>query len=430
MTFQIITLGCKVNTYESEIMRESLLKKGYQFVEENADITIINTCSVTNMADKKSRKMVGHAKRENPNTILVVAGCSSENKNEIYEKMEIDILIGNKDKSKIVSFIEEYLKTGKRYVKFYQTRNLPFEDMSVEKFSTHTRAFLKIQDGCNNFCSYCIIPFVRGTIRSKEMGVALDEVKTLVQNGHQEVVLTGIHTGSYGEGTNYDLTDLIHEMSKIDALKRIRISSIEITELNDKFLNELKNNPKICNHLHIPLQAGSDEILLKMRRKYDLDYFEKKLKEIRYIRPDISISTDVIVGHPFETEELFLKTLENCKKFQFSKIHAFPYSLREGTLASTMKEQVLEVDKKNRNKRLIELSEELERNYSDHFLNQTLEVLIEDSKESVSIGHTSNYLEVHVSKKIDRNSMVCVKFIKFENNYLVGEVLLKEKVKS
>lgn len=425
MTFQIITLGCKVNIYESEIMKEKLIEAGYKNTKEKADITIINTCSVTNMADKKSQKLVRHAKRENKNTILVVAGCSSENKKENYQKMDIDILIGNKDKSKIVTLIKEYCNSKNKVERFYHTRNLPFENMSVNHFTTHTRAFLKIQDGCNNFCSYCIIPYVRGTTRCKDFNDAIKEAKQLAEH-HQEIVLTGIHTGSYRDG-DLDLTDLIHEMSKIEKLKRIRISSIEITELNDKFLKELENNSKICNHLHIPLQAGSDEILKKMNRKYDLKYFEEKISKIRNIRPDISISTDVIVGHPYENDDLFNETINTIKKISFSKIHAFPYSKREGTVAANMPCQIDESIKKERNKTLIEVSKELEKNYAQKFLNQTVTVLIEESNDTYSIGHTSNYLKVKIDELKEANELCEVKIQKYDNNYLIGELIPTSK---
>lgn len=429
MTFHIITLGCKVNIYESEIMKELLENAGYQYQEnEAANIIIINTCSVTNMADKKSQKLVRHAKRYNENAIIVVAGCSSENKEELYQSMNIDILLGNKDKSKIVELLQLYQKNQQKIERFYHTRNLPFEDMTINRFKSHTRAFLKIQDGCNNFCSYCIIPYVRGTIRSKDINKALEEAKILVSNGHSEIVLTGIHTGSYGNGTNYDLTDLIHEMSKIKDLKRIRISSIEITELNEKFLNELKENPKICDHLHIPLQAGSDPILKKMNRKYDLNFFEQKLKQIREIRPDISITTDIIVGHPYETDELFQKTLETAKQFQFSKIHAFPYSKREGTIAATMDFQIEEGTKKERNRKLIALSDDLEHQYAKSFIDSTIEVLIEEEKNGIFIGHTSNYLKMEINgESIEINKYYYVKIKKIQKNTLIGETIPNKK---
>lgn len=421
MTFSIITLGCKVNLYESEMMKEKLEKAGFLFQEENSDITIINTCTVTNMADKKSQKMVRHIKKSNPNTILVVAGCSSENKQKEYESMDIDILIGNQNKSKIVFYLNQYKEEKKKKIQFANTRNIPFESMEIEKFTSHTRAFLKIQDGCNNFCSYCIIPYVRGVLRSKPMKDVLKEANSFVNHGHKEIVLTGINTGAYGYGMNYDLTDLIHELSKIKKLKRIRISSIEITELNDKFLNELRKNSKICDHLHIPLQAGSDDILKKMNRKYNLKEFENKLKEIRNIRPFINITTDIIVGHPFETDELFQQTLNTVKKFKFSKVHAFPYSKRDGTASAKMIEQVKEEIKKERNRELISLSNTLELEYAKQFLNQTMDVLIEETKDQFYVGHTSNYLKVKIKNESEQNQMESVLLQKLDGVEIIGE---------
>ena len=405
MTFNIITLGCKVNSYESEIMKELLIKKGYKENEINPDIIIINTCSVTNVADNKSKKMVRHYKRENDKAILVVCGCSTENNREVYKQMDIDILLGNKDKSKIVEYIEKFKKDHKKNIKFYDQKDLEFEDMTTTEFSSHARAFVKIQDGCNNYCSFCIIPYVRGSIRSKDLNKTIEEIKTLVKNGHKEIVLTGIHTGSYGEGTNYDLTDLIHEISKIDDLKRIRISSIEVTELDDKFLDELKNNPKICNHMHIPLQAGSDEILKRMNRKYDLEYFFNKIDTIRKIRPDINISTDVIVGHPYETEELFNKTIDTCKKVNFAKIHVFPYSKRDGTPSARMPMQVDEHEKKLRSRALVDLSNKLEIDYAKKFIGCKADVLIEEIVNGYAIGHTSNFIKLKIADDLKPNQI-------------------------
>ena len=390
MTFKIITLGCKVNTYESEVMQEHLLKAGYKLVEEDAksDIVIINTCSVTNMADSKSRKLIRHAKRENPSGVLVVCGCSAENHQEELKDLNIDILIGNNGKSKIVSLINNYLASKTPYTYFAGTRDLDFEDMEVDKFTTHTRGFIKVQDGCNNFCTYCIIPYMRGNIRSKNFNVALKEAENLVNNGHQEIVLTGIHTGSYGRGTDHDLTDLINAMSKIAGLKNIRISSIEITELDEKFMEMLKTNPKVCHHMHIPLQSGSDKILKLMNRKYNKSEFLKKIKEIRECIPDINITTDVITGFPSETESDFEECLEFCETVGFSKIHTFPYSERTGTVAAKMPNQVPVNIRKERAKRLIALSDKLELIYNQDQIGKTFPVLIEEVKDDTSIGHT------------------------------------------
>ena len=390
MKFNIVTFGCKVNQYESNMMKERMLSSNFFYVENisEANIIVVNTCSVTNVADKKCLKMIRRIKREYPNSILVVAGCSSQNKQEIYENLDIDILIGNKDKSMIDILLKEYIKTHKRYVKFYNDRKLDFEDMLISDYN-HIRAFIKIEDGCDNFCSYCIIPYVRGSVRSKNFETVIKEAKLLTQKGHKEIVLTGIHTGHYMDN-DYDLTDLINELSKIEDLLRIRISSIEITELNDKFLNMLSTNKKVCDHLHIPLQAGSDEILKKMNRKYDLKYYEEKIKKIRMIRPDISITTDIIVGFPYETDKLFNETLEFSRKMNFSKIHVFPYSIRLGTSAANMPNQVDESIKKERVKKLMDLSEIMEKEYYNKFVGKELDILVEECDNNVSIGHSSN----------------------------------------
>ena len=394
MKFQIITLGCKVNAYESEFMLEELKRSGYLYSEEEPDIIIINTCSVTNMADRKSRKLVHKARREHQDAILIVVGCSSQNHQEDYQNMGIDILLGNKEKSKIVFIIENYLKTHEKYTYFTKERALDFEDMKVDKFTTHTRAFVKIQDGCDNFCSYCIIPYVRGSVRSKDFNQALSEVETLVLNGHKEVVLTGIHTGSYSS-LGHDLTDLIEQMAKIKGLERIRISSIEITELNDRFLDLLKREEKIANHLHIPLQSGSDTVLKRMNRKYDTNYFREKIKRIREIRPDISITTDCIVGHPYETDECFLEYVAFCGEMNFSKLHVFPYSVRTGTAASFMP-QVDEKVKKERVQVLLKLSQELEEKYFEKFIGRELDVITEEYEGDYTVGFTSNYIKVYL----------------------------------
>lgn len=405
MKFNIITLGCKVNSYESNFMKEALVKNGFSFCNLNkkCDILILNTCTVTDTSDKKSLKEVRRLKRENPNAILVVCGCSVQNDKTKYDDLGINILMGNINKSNIVSIIEKYLddKTPVEYVA--KTRDLPFENMEVD-ISDHTRAYIKIEDGCDNFCSYCIIPFVRGKKRSKDFSLVLREVQHLANNGYKEIVLTGIDTVGY-ESNGKDLTDLIHEMSKINGIERIRQSSIEITQINEKFINELKNNKKICDHIHIPLQSGSDSILKLMNRKYDLKYFFDKIDMIRSVRPDISITTDVIVGFPGETEEMFLETMETCKKINFSKIHAFPYSERKGTKASMMDGKVAESVKHERVKKLLELSDSLEKSYYDKFKGKKLDVLIEELNEFGSKGHTSNYLMVHTNEKLQKGEI-------------------------
>ena len=425
MTFKIITLGCKVNTYESEVMQEKLIKAGFKKEEDEeakSDIIIINTCSVTNMADSKSRKIIRHAKRENPNCILVVCGCSAENHQAELKDLNIDILIGNTGKSKIVDLINDYLINKTPYTYFAGTRDLEFEDMQVDEFTSHTRGFIKVQDGCNNFCTYCIIPYMRGNIRSKDLNTALEEAKTLVAHGHQEIVLTGIHTGSYGRGTDHDLTDLINAMSDIEGLKNIRISSIEVTELNEKFMNMLKTNTKVCHHMHIPLQSGSDKILKLMNRKYNKKEFLAKIKEIRTCVPDINITTDVITGFPDETETDFQECLDFVKEVGFTKVHTFPYSERTGTVASKMPNQVPVNIRKERAKRLIELSDTLELAYNTDQIGKTFAVLIEEVGEDTSIGHTSTYLKVIVNEKLEHNKFYNIKITKATKDCVYGVV--------
>lgn len=421
MKFKIITLGCKVNTYESEYMLEELLRSGYIYDEEKPDIVIINTCSVTNNSDAKSLKLVRRARREHSMAILVVCGCSVQNNMQKYQDLDIQILIGNQGKKNIVNLINNYLETKRIYQYITTDRNLPFENMKVNKFTTHTRAFIKIQDGCNNFCSYCIIPYTRGDIRSKDFDTVIEEAKILVSNGHQEIVLTGIHTGAYYDH-GHDLSDLLMELAKIEGLIRIRISSIEITELNDKFLRVLAETPKIAHHLHIPLQGGSDAILKRMNRKYDKDYYRKKIAEIRKIYPDISITTDCIVGHPYETDEDFEEYIDFCQEMKFSKMHVFPYSLRNGTASSFMP-QVDEKIKKERTKKLISLSDTLEEQYMQKFIGQELEIITEEYVGKYVVGHTSNYLKIAVEGDYLLNKRYLVFIDQVGEHLLYGHVL-------
>lgn len=419
MKFSIITFGCKVNSYESEYMKEQLLKNNYLYNDDykTSDIVIVNTCSVTNTADNKCKKMIRDVRRDNKKAILMVCGCTAENKRETLNDLDIDILIGNKEKSLVVKLIQDYLLSNDKYIKFYNTRKLEFEDMEVKEFNDLTRAYVKIQDGCNNYCAYCIIPYVRGSIRSKKFEEVVKEVKNLVAKGHKEIVFTGINTGAYGKETGeYDLTDLIREVSKIKELERIRISSIEITEINDKFILELKNNSKLCGHLHVSLQSGSERILKLMNRKYTKEEYLEKINKIREARPNINLTTDVIVGFPFETEEDFNECIDFCKKVRFSKIHVFPYSVREGTKAATMSDQVPNNIKKERARRLIKIDEELQLAYNKEFINKVVNVLIEEVNDGISTGHTENFLKVVVNEELEPNK--CYDILVKEANIL------------
>lgn len=428
MKVAIYTLGCKVNLYESEVIMNSFKKSGYEIVdfEDDADIVIINTCTVTNTSDKKSRNIIRQAVKKHENAVIVVMGCYSQVRSaDIKEIDGVDIIIGNTKKSKVVSLVEEYLKNKKSITEIDNIMHTDFEAMELDTFETRTRAFVKIQDGCNNFCSYCIIPYSRGNIRSKEKDDVVSEIKCLVKNGYKEVVLTGIHTGHYGKDKyDYDFSDLLSELCKIDNLKRIRISSIEITELDSKFIDVLKNNKVIVNHMHIPLQSGCDKTLKEMNRKYDTKYYLDKINLIRSIRPNISITTDLIVGFPNETEEDFNNTLSFLRKVKFSKIHVFPYSRRKGTKADLMDNQIDEQTKHKRVKEVLKLSEELEIEYMNKFINTDVLVLIEKYENGIVSGHTENYIPVKANGvESDINELLMIHIDKMEYPYLIGNKL-------
>ncbi len=425
MTYNIYTLGCKVNEYESEVMEDLLKNAGYQ-KNDNPDICIINTCTVTNTADSKSRKLIRSLKRKHPNTIIIAVGCLIQNKPDELKELEIDIALGNKDKTKIIEYINNY--NNEMTLKLYDINDMEFEDMVLNN-SNLTRAYIKIQDGCDNYCAYCIIPYVRGHVRCKHKETVISEAKNLIKKGHKEIVLTGIHTGNYHDN-DYDFADLLSDLVKLKDLERLRISSIEVTELNDKVLDVIKNNNILTNHMHIPLQAGSNEILKSMNRKYDLNYFKNKIKEIRSIRPNMSITTDIIVGFPGETDEMFEQTLKTVKEIRFTKIHVFPYSKREGTVASTLPNQIDGNIKKDRVRELLSLSKELEQQYISNYLNKEIDFIPEVYKDGYLIGHTENYLSI----KTKGNEKLLHQIVKVKTNdliypYLIGEIYELDLVK-
>ncbi len=428
MKFAICTLGCKVNTYESEYVSNVFLKHGYKKVDFNeiSDIYIINTCTVTNTSDVKSRKMIRQARRRNKDALVVVMGCFSQIRENNDSILDIcDVVIGNTNKNKIYDIVLDALKNKKKIFKVENIMDSSFENMEIDNFNSRVRAFVKIEDGCENYCTYCIIPYVRGKVRSKKKKDVIKEVTSIVNKGHKEIVLTGIHTGHYGSDLeDCDFSDLLCDLEKIEGLERIRISSIEITELNDKFLETLKKSKKIVNHLHIPLQAGSDNILKLMNRKYDLAYYENKIKEIRKIRPSIAITTDVIVGFPNETKEDFLNTISFVKKINFAAGHVFPYSIRKNTVAAKMSNQIDKEEKHIRCKKLINVFDELEDNYYKEYIGDTLSVIPEVYDNNYLIGHTSNYLKVKfIGCKNLIGQSVNVEITDMESKLLIGNLL-------
>ena len=420
MRVAVYSLGCKVNIYESEYVINLLKNHDYQIVDfdDVADIYIINTCSVTNESDKKSRKIINQAKRKNKDAIVVVMGCYSQIRSG---EVDTDIVIGNKDKSHILDIIDEYLNNHKQIKRVYDLSNQEFEDMTITNFENHTRAFVKIQDGCNAYCSYCIIPYTRGGLRSKKMDKVIEEVSSLVKNGYKEIVLTGIHTGRYGIDINTNLETLLDELVKIEGLYRIRLSSIEINELTPHIIELISTNDKIAKHLHIPIQSGSDKILKSMNRRYNKEEFINKINELKKIK-DISLTTDLIVGFPDEGEEEFQETMDTLKEIGFTKIHTFPYSRRNGTPASTMSNQVEESIKKKRVREVINLSNNLENTYYNKFIDRVFDGLVEARRDEKFVL-TSNYISVVVNDDVQNNEIVNVMITKVDNDKVYGKIV-------
>ena len=422
MTFAIHTFGCKVNIYESEYVINLMQANGYKMVDFNndADIYIINTCSVTNEADKKDRKLIHTTRNNHKDKILVVMGCFSQLNPDV---IDADIVLGNKHKSKIIELINEYKKNKQKIVKVEDITDTNFEDMYINRFVEHTRAFVKIQDGCNAFCAYCAMPYARGNLRSKKFSKVIEEVSELVNNGYKEIVLTGIHTGRYGKEQNTTLEKLLKELVKIEGILRIRLSSIEINEITDGIIELIKNNPIMAKHLHIPLQSGSNEILSLMNRKYKKEYFIDRVSYIRKEIPDISITTDLIVGFPGETEEYFKETIDTLNIINFTKIHTFPYSKRNGTVAASMPNQIDGNTKKCRVKEVIALSDKNEEAFYKSKVGNTYDGIIENRKDGKNIVITTNYIPVEVSDTIPSNSIVNIQITDVSNGKVLGKII-------
>lgn len=429
MKFVIDFLGCKVNSYEVESVANDLINHGFTEINKNSneipDVVIINTCAVTETSSSKSKKMIRQYRLKYRNAIIVVMGCFSQYEGDyIINTLKANIVLGTNQRSKIYDYIMEYSKNQSPIlIKENIFKTIKYEDLSLKHYFEKTRAFVKIQDGCNNFCTYCLIPFVRGPSRSRPYESILSEIKTLLVNGYKEIILTGIDQGSYGLDFENKMTfsDLLEKiLVENPNLYRIRISSIEESQIDDKFYDLLRKYPNIANHLHIPLQSGSKHVLNLMHRKYNLDNFKSKIKKIREIRPDIAITTDVIVGFPQETKEDFLETANFIKEINFSKVHVFPYSDRKGTIASRMPNKVSDYDKKCRVNLLIDLSNELEKEYESKFYGQEIEFLFEsyDKRLNAYKGHSSNYLECFIKSNEDiKDKTIKVKFDK-ENSLL------------
>lgn len=421
------TLGCKVNTYESNAMLKIFNEAGYQEVDfkQVADVYVINTCTVTNTGDSKSRQMIRKAIRKNPKATICVVGCYSQTTPEEIEKIEgVGVVLGTQYRSDIVKYVDEHLETGEMVIKVDNVMNLrKFEDLNIDRFK-NTRAFLKIQDGCNNFCTYCIIPYARGRVRSRQKESVLNQAQRLVDNGYVEIVLTGIHTAGYGEDLDdYSFYELLVDLVKIKGLKRLRISSIETSQISDEIIDLIGSNEIIVDHLHVPLQAGSDATLKRMNRKYTTAEYLEKINKIRSYLPNIAFTTDVIVGFPGETDEEFEETYNFIKQVNYSELHVFPYSPRKNTPAAKMKDQVNDQIKHERANRLLQLSKELNHEFALKQIGKTLKVLFEKRDGEYLIGHAGDYLKVKV-KTADNliGEIVTIKIDKYDE-ILEGRVV-------
>ncbi|MED3725384.1 tRNA (N(6)-L-threonylcarbamoyladenosine(37)-C(2))-methylthiotransferase MtaB [Priestia filamentosa] len=429
------TLGCKVNHYETEAIWQLFQNNGYERVEyeQTSDVYVINTCTVTNTGDKKSRQVIRRAIRKNPDAVICVTGCYAQTSPaEIMAIPGVDIVVGTQDRIKMLEYIEQYKKERQPINGVTNImRNRVYEELDVPAFTDRTRASLKIQEGCNNFCTFCIIPWARGLMRSRDPEEVIRQAQQLVDAGYKEIVLTGIHTGGYGEDMkDYNLAALLRDLeARVAGLKRIRISSIEASQITDEVIDVLNNSNIVVRHLHVPLQSGSNTVLKRMRRKYTMEFFGERLDRLREALPGVAITSDVIVGFPGETEEEFMETYNFIKDYNFSELHVFPYSKRTGTPAARMEDQIDEEVKNERVHRLIELSDQLAKEYASNYEGEVLEVIPEEvDKENpesgLFIGYTDNYLKVKFQATEDMiGKLVRVKITKSGYPYNEGQFL-------
>lgn len=428
-TFNIQTLGCKVNQYESEAIEEIFEARGFEKKEKDADVYVINTCTVTNMSDRKSRQMISRARKDNPDAIIAVMGCYSQVKPEDVAKIEgVDIILGSRNKEEVVDLCEDMLQNKEaidQIISVSEEKN--FEDLQISNQTEMTRAYMKIQDGCNMYCSYCLIPYARGNVVSRPMDSIVKESQRLAQNGFKEIVLTGIHVASYGKDFDdgSSLIDVIENVASVDGIKRIRLSSMEPRHITKDFLERMKATGKACDHFHLSLQSGSDDVLKAMNRKYDTKIFKEKTGLIREVFPNAGLTTDIIVGFPGETEENHKETMDFVDDIKFAKTHLFKYSKRDGTKAAKMKEQVNGNTKKERLKDLEAIEDKNRNEFLEKQIGKTLSVLFEDKSdiEGFKSGYSTNYLRVNVENLLlPSNEIYDVKITGIENDELIGEI--------
>lgn len=421
-------LGCKVNQYESEAIAELFAEKGYEIVgiEEEADVYVINTCTVTNFGDKKSRQLIRKVKRQNENAIVAVVGCYAQTAPQELMRVEgVNLVIGTKDRARIVEMVEQYDKSHwvENHVSDIMKERV-FEPLSIQKLTNRTRAYLKIQDGCSQYCSYCIIPYARGPIRSREPQEVLAEVRRLADNGFKEVVLTGIHVASYGKDRrDTSLLEILRQVHEVEGIERIRFSSIEPNVVTEEFAQAMAELPKVCDHFHLSLQSGCDKTLKEMNRKYDTEKYRQAAATLRNYLPHVALTTDIIVGFPGETEADFQASYDFAKEIGFAKIHVFPYSPKRGTPAAARKDQLPNAVKSERSHKLIELSDKMAADFLREYVGQDVEVLYERAfGEGIYEGHTTNYIKVRGRSEKDLTNQICRTHVtKAEAEELFGE---------
>lgn len=422
-------LGCKVNQYESEAIAELFAEKGYEIVgiDEEADVYVINTCTVTNFGDKKSRQLIRKVKRQNENAIVAVVGCYAQTApKELMEIAGVNLVIGTKDRAQIVEMVEQYDRANgvENHVSDIMKERV-FEPLSIQKLANRTRAYLKIQDGCSQYCSYCIIPYARGPIRSREPQEVVAEVKRLAENGFKEVVLTGIHVASYGKDRrDTSLPDILKQVHEVEGIERIRFSSIEPNVVTEEFAQTMAALPKVCDHFHLSLQSGCDKTLKEMNRKYDTEKYRQAAATLRKYLPKVALTTDIIVGFPGETEEDFRESYAFAEEIGFAKIHVFPYSPKRGTPAAARKDQLLNAVKAERSHTLIQLSDRMAADFLADAVGTDAEVLYERAVgDGIYEGHTTNYMKVHGRSETDLTNRIAKTHItRAEGEMLFGDV--------
>lgn len=432
MKFNIITLGCKVNSYESEAVLNDLISHGWEYSkEDDVDVIVINTCTVTSTSDQKSKQTIRSAKRKNPNAIIVAMGCFVQTSSEVASEIA-DVIIGTHNRSKIYEIVNSYIES-KNEINNLVTNIMEvdcYEELKVSSIMTHTRGFIKIQDGCENYCSYCAIPYARGKIRSRIPSNVIDEVNRLINSGTKEIIISGINTGTYGKDLGYiTLAGLIEKIMLETSIYRLRISSIELMEVSDELLDVIyKYKDRIAHHLHIPLQGGSDTVLKRMNRKYLTNEYYNLINKVRSKFPKIAITTDLLAGFVGETIDEFNECLEFIKKINFSGMHIFPYSRRKNTVADNMEGHL---DPKVKNERahiLQSVASKMKQEYEEEFIGSTFDIITEQVKNGYFVGHTSNYLEVYVKNRdgLTDNMIINVKIEKIENGKLIGKEIINE----